>query len=136
MGEAHYMRWLIERRQLHMLSFKAVAVCATEMPDLGCFVIVLAEQPDGSGARLEIQRATSFDEQDRALGQDTYCLCDEGGSTHYGGVVSWRIAINMLEINLNSAAATALGAEGYTIELEISPEDYAKLKDGLQQALE
>ncbi|WP_394840380.1 Imm10 family immunity protein [Pendulispora rubella] len=49
---------------------------------------MLAECTVGSGARLEIQRALTFDDQDKALDMDTYSLCTEDGKTHYGGVPS------------------------------------------------
>ena len=119
-----------------MLRFKAVAICAMEMEELDCFVVVLAEHSDGTGARLEIQRALLFDEQDRSLGQDTYCLCTEAGAVCYGGVVSWRIVDNALNIVLDATAAKTLGVTGgYVIDIEASPETRSVLKDGLERVL-
>ena len=119
-----------------MARFKAVAICAMEMQDLDCFVVILAEHSDGSGARLEVQRALLFNEQDRSLGQDTYCLCTESGAVCYGGVVSWRLIDDALEIVLDAIAAKTLGVTGgYVIDIEANPELRSVLKDGLQRVL-
>jgi len=90
-------------------SFIAGAVGIEELPDVNSFVVVLAEQADGSGARLELQRALSFNEQDRKLGMDTYCLCVTSGATHYGGVTSWSVRERRLELALTDDAAATLG---------------------------
>ncbi len=50
----------------------------------GTLTIGFSEEPDGSGWALILMRAKSFDEQDVALGLDTYCLTDETGRTVYG----------------------------------------------------
>ena len=120
-----------------MVKFKARAICAMEMPDLDCFIVILAERSDGSGARLELQRALSCDDQDRSLGQDTYCLCTEWGSVVYGGVESWRfIGSKVLEIILSATAAETLGVTSrYVIDLDASPEMLNTLKDGLHRVL-
>ncbi|HTN88573.1 MAG TPA: Imm10 family immunity protein, partial [Sorangium sp.] len=98
------------------------------------FVVILAEYPDGSGARLEIQKPLSSDEQDRRLGLDTYCLCTEDGATHYGGVTSWALTQSSLEILLDAKAADALGVEGGFV-VDFSPESRTALKDGLDRVL-
>lgn len=119
-----------------MLRFKALGVSALEMPDLNSFVIVLAEEPDGSGKRLEIQRALEFDEQDRELGQDTYCVCTDQGATYYGGITSWEVAGDVLRIVLNTKAATALHVkDGFEIEVGVDAEALAQLKSSLQRIL-
>jgi hypothetical protein len=51
-----------------MARFTARKVAITEMADLNTFLVALAEQPDGSGAQMQFQRAPSFDAQDVALG--------------------------------------------------------------------
>jgi hypothetical protein len=89
--------------------FIAGAVGIEERPDVNSVVVVLAEHADGSGARLELQRALSFDEQDRKLGMDTYCLCVTSGATHYGGVTSWSLRQGRLELALTDDAAATLG---------------------------
>jgi hypothetical protein len=91
-------------------------------------VVVLAENPDGSGARLELQKALSLDEQDRKLGMDTYCLCTDEGATFYGGIKSWKLMPDLLEINLNMQAAEALGVQGFAISF--SAKELAILEEG------
>jgi len=116
-------------------TFKAKLVSAVELPDLNAFAVILAQNPDGSGARLEIQRALSFDEQDKQLGQDTYCVSTEEGATHYGGIASWRFADNGLEIALDAGAATSLGFTGFAVELEANGDTRRVLKEGLERVL-
>lgn len=114
-------------------TFRATAVSALELTDVGVFAVVLAENADGSGARLEIQRAAAFDEQDEELGQDTYCVSTQHGVTHYGGVSAWRLTSRALELALDPAAAKALGGEpGFLVELVgVDAETLARLRDGL-----
>ena len=120
-----------------MLKFKAMAIDALEMLDLNSFVVMLAEHTDGSGIRLEIQRALLFDEQDRRLEQDTYCLCNEWGAVCYGGVVSWHLTKNELTLVLEARAAEALGVkEGFLIEFEVDVETRDRLKNGLHKVLD
>jgi hypothetical protein len=108
-------------------------MAAQELHDLNAFVVVLAEDPDGSGARLELQKALSFDEQDRMLGMDTYCLCTEAGAACYGGVTAWTVGPNALEIRLDADAAETLGTPGFAIDFP--PEEYTALRDGLARVL-
>jgi hypothetical protein len=116
-----------------MRTFTAHAVAAEELRELYAFVVVLAEDPDGSGPRLELQKALSFDEQDRMLGLDTYCLCTEAGATCYGGVKAWTIGPDALEIRLDADAAETLGTPGFAIDFP--PEEFAALRDGLTRVL-
>ena len=44
----------------------------------------LAENADSSGWNLIFQRARRFDEQDRSLGIDTYCLSNARFGPHWG----------------------------------------------------
>ncbi len=93
-------------------------------------VLVLAEHPDGSGARLEIQRASSFDDQDRRLGMDTYCLVIGSGATHYGGVVHWLVdESDVLRIALDASAAEAL--DGPAIEVALRRDDVEVVMDAM-----
>ena len=93
-----------------MWMFEATVVAAGEFPEHQTFTVALAEDPDG-GEWLEIQKTLSFDEQDRRLGMDTYCLCTEKG-TAYGGVTSWALARDSLEIRLDAKTARMLGVDG------------------------
>jgi hypothetical protein len=114
--------------------FRARAAAAVEIADINTFAVVITENEDGSGARLEVQRALSPDEQDRMNGQDTYCLCTEDGATHYGGVVSWSITRSSLELRLDSVAAATLGVnDGFLIALD--PTDVLLIEEGLRKVL-
>ncbi len=82
-----------------------------ELVDHACFVAVLYEHPDGSGERLEMQRGLSFDARDRRLGQDTYCLSLASGATHDGGVESYRLTGDILQMRLTRKGADVLGLD-------------------------
>jgi hypothetical protein len=114
-----------------MRSFDAKAVAAVELPDLNTFAVVLAEEPDGTGDRVEITKPLSFDEQDRVLGMDTYCLYTEQG-TCYGGVASWTLSGHSLDLRLNPHAARELGVEGGFL-VNFAPEHLQTLREGLER---
>ena len=86
-----------------MLQFTARAVTAEEIEG-AVFIVALAEGEDGDGVHLLLQRANTFDDDDRRSGMDTYCLSTEDGATHYGGVASWTISQNRLELRLTDRA--------------------------------
>jgi len=120
-----------------MSSFVATAGTAEELEDLETFVVVLAEMPDSDGARLEIQRGLTFDPQDEALGQNTYCLCTQTGATHYGGVQSWKLDDGLLLNSLEEMAASTLGVEQQvSIELRLSDQALRAVTGGIERALE
>ena len=98
-------------------SFDASAVSFERDDNLRAQWLVLAEHPDGSGRRLEVQRPLQVDEQDRALGLDTYCLVTEEQATHYGGVLDWQIEESALQLALTEEASRAIGASGFRITL-------------------
>ncbi|NBD10443.1 MULTISPECIES: Imm10 family immunity protein [Corallococcus] len=117
-----------------MRRFHADAVSADEMQDINTYAVVLAERHDGTGMRLEIQKALSFDEQDRANGMDTYCLCTESGACHYGGVTKWRVGENSIEVQLDEQASNALGVDG-GFHVEVSGQYLPTLREVLQRLL-
>lgn len=117
-----------------MLRFKAHAIAVEEVPDANVFVVVISEGADGNGCRLEFQRSQSFDEQDRILGQDTYCISTDTGATHYGGVHSWWIEDAKLTVKLDENASRTLGIDsGYAIELDSA--DVTALASGLERVI-
>ena len=119
-----------------MYEFTARALAATDLPDLSVFAVILAENRDGSGHRVEIQRSSSFSEQDRKLGQDTYCVSTDAGASYYGGISSWRLAEDRLEIHLDPKAAKALGVTGgFGVRLEAGEEERRSLREGLLKVL-
>jgi hypothetical protein len=119
-----------------MYEFTARAIAAADLPDLDVFSVVIAENRDGSGRRLEIQRSGSFSAQDRKLGQDTYCISMDTGASCYGGISYWRLAEGRLEIRLDDNAANALGVPGgFLVCVEGSEEERRSLKEGLLRVL-
>jgi hypothetical protein len=120
-----------------MPSFVATAGSAEEFEDLETFVVVLAEIPDGDGARLEIQRSLTVDPRDEALGEDTYCLCTQTGATYYGGVQSWRLDDGLLQFSLDESAALTLGVGRLVnIELRLADQALKAVANGIARALE
>ena len=85
-------------------------------------MLILAQHEDGSGHRIELQRASVVTDEDRRLGMDTYCLVGETGATHYGRIESTTFEGAMLEIRLSPEAAQNLGvAGGFRIRLADQP---------------
>jgi hypothetical protein len=60
---------------------------------------------DGTGAQLLVQRAHQVDEQDRRLGQDTYCPTPESAAAVYGGVGRLEVVNRTFTVELEAAAA-------------------------------
>ncbi|MER6447604.1 Imm10 family immunity protein [Streptomyces venezuelae] len=68
-----------------------------------------SEGADGAGFVLSVQRtAYEPDDQDVALGMDTYCLVS-GGRSHYGGMLRARRDGDSLQLNFSPAASSSLG---------------------------
>lgn len=68
---------------------------------------------EDAGNTFEIQRSLTIDDQDRALGWDTYCLVLGGGPTFYGGVLGWHLSEDhLLHLSLSQEAAAELGLPG------------------------
>ncbi len=116
--------------------FSANAVAAEVLQEANTFVVCLAEELDGSGQRLELQRALSFDEQDRGMGMDTYCVATESGASYYGGVRSWNLEPKLLTLELDVEASTVLGVSGFEVELNVSSSEIQKLARGLHWVLD
>ncbi|MCR9161951.1 MAG: Imm10 family immunity protein [Nannocystaceae bacterium] len=101
-----------------MATLHAKAVFCGELSE-GVVGIIAAEEESGDGARVELMRATGFEEQDRALGQDTYCLSLHTGASVYGGVARWLLAPGQLKLELSEEAADALDLDDQlTIEFD------------------
>jgi len=94
--------------------------CAEYVEDLNAEVVVLSDETTGD--RFELQRSIEFDDQDRAVGMDTYCVCMPWGATHYGGIGSWREHDGVLEISFTEEAAKALGMGlRFQVEMRMGP---------------
>ena len=113
-----------------MIEFTASRVAFEEVD--GVFIVALAEHGDGDGAHVMFQSGPT-DEQDVALGMDTYCICTDNGACHYGGIASWRIAGGELEIELDEQAKRVLGCDGFRVR--IPADDEGAVRDGLERIL-
>ncbi len=119
-----------------MCQFTARAIAAVDLPDLEVFAVIVAENRDGSGRRIEIQRSHSFSEEDRRLGQDTYCVSTTTGASCYGGVSSWCLKGDVMEIYMDDEAARCLGvAGGFLVRLDASEGELQTLREGLLRVL-
>jgi hypothetical protein len=83
---------------------------------------------------LEIQRSFEHDEQDAALGMDTYCLVRDSAATHYGGVVLWNLAADRLTVHLTPDAAAVLGVPR-RIHFTVDAEGQALVREHLPRLL-
>lgn len=115
--------------------FDVRGVTVQELPEEDTFVVALTDEPDGGGRLLMFQLGTAaFDEQDVALGQDTYCLCDEIGTTVYGGVTSCVLAGDLLTIQLDDEAAAALGTDKECqLRLLVDAQSVQSVAEGLKK---
>ncbi len=112
-----------------MNDFRATAIAAEEWDEVNTFALVMAEEPEGGGKRVEIQKALSFDEQDRENGQDTYCVSTETGVAHYGGIAHWTLGTTELKLVFDPAAASVFGVR--EVSIQFFPEHRPTLEAGL-----
>jgi hypothetical protein len=115
-----------------MASFVAKVAVAEEQADINTFTVGLAEQESGEGEHLLLQRALRFTNQDRRLGQATYCVVTPSG-TAYGGIVSCVLEKGMLDLRLNPSTANKLGARELVITLQMGESSISRLRDGLRR---
>lgn len=108
----------------------------TEIIEDQVIVVALSEEQDGTGRVLLFQRALAFDEQDVAMGMDTYCLSDEEGTAVYGGVTSCILAQDVLTLRLApEAAATLAMGSPCRLHLHVDPSAIGQLREGLRRVL-
>jgi hypothetical protein len=99
----------------------------TEDAELNCMALVFR---DSDGDSLEIQRALVFDQQDRDLGMDTYCLVINASATHYGGISGWLISGDILELVLQPGAAQALDPP-HLLRIPLTPAEIQLVEERL-----
>ncbi len=83
-------------------------VAVAEVPELDCRMVLFARDSVDPFGTLEIQAPYTYDERDRELGTDTYCLVVDGGDPIYGGVVRWDVAADEVQLDLEPGAADLL----------------------------
>ncbi|WP_295819752.1 Imm10 family immunity protein [uncultured Deinococcus sp.] len=113
--------------------FDVQAIFVGEIEDADTFMVALGDHADEPQEWLELQRALVEDEQDVALGMDTYCLVRSGGPTVYGGVAACVLSRDGLILRLDDDAAQMLGAPFYELMLRLDDAAHAALRDGLRQ---
>lgn len=117
--------------------FDTVALVTVEQT-IDAFTVGLAQHPSGEGAYLILQCAlTPPDQQDAATGMDTYCLMDDQGAVHYGGIQRAELTDSTLRFRFDQDAAEELGIQNpeRDLALAIAPDDTARLADGLRRVL-
>src|SRR5579884_1708916 len=117
--------------------FDAAALVTVE-ETIDAFTVGLAQHPSGEGAYLILQCAlTPPDDQDAATGMDTYCLMDEKGAVHYGGIQRAELTDTTLRFRFDQDAAEELGIQNPERELALTipPGDTTGLCDGLRRVL-
>lgn len=122
---------------MEKIHFLARAVGIDWLDDI--LAIVFADDPEEPSEYLELQRSFEEpDEQDQALGMDTYCLSTSAGATTYGGITSFVIRATQCTIDLAPSAAAEIGIAQYQIELDLAADDrpilYAHIRQLFQAA--
>lgn len=109
---------------------------AVTWPEINTQAVILRELPSGEGRGIDFQRPLHFDDQDRRLGQDTYCVTLPSGPTVYGGLNAAEVQHSVLHLTLTDEAARDLGlTRDVFLRLEVSPEEFAAVIDGLRTVL-
>lgn len=89
----------------------ARAVAFHHDEDSGADILVLAEEPEGEGWTLEIQRARHFDHRDRTLGQDDHCVVLDAARVRYGALERAEVRDGRLRLRFTPEAAEDLGVD-------------------------
>ncbi len=103
----------------------------------GCYVLGLRETTDDDSWGLLFMECLDVDEQDVALGMDTYCLVvDPGQATWYGGVVECELTSGRLRLLLTEDAAKTLGMPTEPVfALALSADQLRMVGRGLDRVL-
>lgn len=105
-----------------------VRVAYTRDTDLNFEALLILDED--TAEVLEIQRSLRFDEQDRANGEDTYCLVASAGPTHYGGLAEWSLEDGVLHLTLTAQAAATLELEEQ-LQLPVGAEEEEVVREHL-----
>ena len=119
------------------MTLRARAAAAIQLDELNTFAVVMAEETDGSGNRIELQRALEFDEQDHSLGMDTYCTCLADGACQYGGIRKCVLNGNDLLLEFASETASTLGVhEQLVVQLDVDSPSLDQVRAGILRIFE
>lgn len=119
-----------------MIRFCAEAVAAGAFEDVNTFLVTFADTPDGSAVVLTAQIALDgqFSDQDRELGQDTYCIVFGEGACAYGCVESWRVIDDRVQIILNAHGQEVFETDGF--DVRIDPSTASTVRTGLERVFD
>lgn len=109
-----------------------------EDSDHWCLSAGVSENLDGTGFALIFQRSLREpDEQDVALGMDSYCLVTAQQGTDYGCVTEVVRKDILLRVVVTPEATEPLGLDGTEFEatLELDRDVIEQLRDGLRRVL-
>ncbi|MFJ8532062.1 Imm10 family immunity protein [Streptomyces sp. NPDC093591] len=113
-----------------------VVTSEENVPD-SCFIVGLAEDRYGESGHFIFQAGLEApDEQSRRLGLDSYCILNETGGVHYGGLEKVSLSSQGISFQFNSEAVEELDLPASEIELNIAPEvDLERMRAGLRRVL-
>ncbi|MGP4083860.1 Imm10 family immunity protein [Streptomyces sp. KR55] len=113
-----------------------VVTAEENVPD-SCFIVGIAEDQYGESGHFIFQAGlTAPDEQSRRLELDSYCILNETGGVHYGGLKKVSLSPSRISFQFNPEAVAELDLPAPEIELDIAPEaDLEQLRAGLRRVL-
>ncbi|UBU13520.1 Imm10 family immunity protein [Nonomuraea gerenzanensis] len=120
------------------IKFTAQVAGAYEHPEDECMSAGVSETEAGDGMMLTFQCCTyEPDEQDIALGWDTYCVVTADQGTAYGAVQELTLRGNVLRVVFDVDALEALGLTEPEIEavLDVDEQSIGQLRQGLRHIL-
>ena len=105
-----------------------------EFQDLNSACLFVTDHEVFPTWQLEIQRSLEPDQQDIALGYDSYCITLAGGATDYGGLQSIELEPHRLQLELSPEFLEILGEVDPTVEfeLDLTEEDLGILLVGIE----
>jgi hypothetical protein len=114
-------------------AFEAVVASGYD-PSEAVYVAAFADSPSDPSRYLLLQRTARPEEQDIALGHDTYHVewCDQGRST-YGGIEAFFLGTGSAQMAFTPHAATELGGlEELSVTFTLSAEEHEALRQALE----
>ncbi|MEV7607550.1 Imm10 family immunity protein [Paenarthrobacter sp. NPDC089322] len=118
-----------------MLTVRAVRYFRDD--EMGFETVVLADQDLAPEWQLEFQRSLDPDEQDVALGMDSYCVTLTNGACAYGCLSSALVEEGRLRVIFSENGAQRLGLESPKMELllDLDADQVHEMVTGLQSVL-
>jgi len=109
-------------------------VALEELEDINTLVLGLSDTQGGGGNTLVLEKGLSYDEQDAALGQDTYSISTASGATVYSGITRCVIKDRVLTLDFSAEAADSLGiTHTCQFPLELDLGSIERLREGLRR---